>query len=144
VESPYKIQDAVNPDNSQFAAAYWRQTRLSSRNIKRHVTDKGGAMGRSSIIYVVGLTLIVGLVLNNITHNSVSSMDTYSMYYGSTQVHNIAVSVANVGTQYLLNYSAFPSNFGVRFLRGARFGHIFQQHAAAALGHAPERRVDKP
>jgi len=29
------------------------------------------------------------------------------MYYGSTQVHNIAVSVANVGTQYLLNYSAF-------------------------------------
>jgi len=36
VESPYKVEDAVNPDNSQFAAAYWRQTRLSSRNIKRH------------------------------------------------------------------------------------------------------------
>ena len=36
VESPYKVDDAVNPDNSQFAAAYWRQTRLSSRNIKRH------------------------------------------------------------------------------------------------------------
>jgi hypothetical protein len=50
-------------------------------------------MGRSSIIYVIGLTLIVGLVLNNITRNSVNSMDTYSTYYGSTQVHNIAVSV---------------------------------------------------
>jgi hypothetical protein len=36
VESPYKVQDAVNPDNSQFAAAYWRQTRLSSRNLSRH------------------------------------------------------------------------------------------------------------
>jgi hypothetical protein len=75
-------------------------------------------MGRSSIIYVIGLTLIVGLVLNNITHNSVSSMDTYATYYGSTQVHNIAVSVANVGTQYLLNYSAFPSNFGTDFFGG--------------------------
>ena len=36
VESPYKVEDAVNPENSQFAATYWRQTRLSSRNIKRH------------------------------------------------------------------------------------------------------------
>ena len=36
VESPYKVQDAVNTDNTQYAAAFWRQTRLSSRNIKRH------------------------------------------------------------------------------------------------------------
>jgi hypothetical protein len=75
-------------------------------------------MGRSSIIYVIGLTLIVGLVLNNITHNSIRSMDTFATYYGSTQVHNIAVSVANVGTQQLLNYSAFPSNFGADFFGG--------------------------
>jgi hypothetical protein len=75
-------------------------------------------MGRSSIIYVVGLTLIVGMVLNNITHNSLSSMDTYTTYYGATRVHNIAVSGANVGTSLLLNYSAFPSNFGVDFFGG--------------------------
>jgi hypothetical protein len=36
VESPYKVQDAVNTDNSQYAAAFWKQTRLASRNIKRH------------------------------------------------------------------------------------------------------------
>jgi hypothetical protein len=36
VESPYKVQDAVNPENTGFAVAFWRQTRLSSRNIKRH------------------------------------------------------------------------------------------------------------
>lgn len=36
VESPYQVQDAVNPENSGFAAAYWKQTRLSSRNLKRH------------------------------------------------------------------------------------------------------------
>ena len=36
VESPYKVQDVVNTDNSQYAAAFWKQTRLASRNIKRH------------------------------------------------------------------------------------------------------------
>ncbi len=75
-------------------------------------------MGRSSIIYVIGLTLIVGLVLNNISHNSLSSMDTYTTYYGATRVHNIAVSGANVGTSYLLKYAAFPANFGVDFFGG--------------------------
>ena len=36
VESPYKVQDAVNTDNTQYAVAFWKQTRLASRNIKRH------------------------------------------------------------------------------------------------------------
>jgi len=36
VESPYQVQAAVNTENSEYAAAYWRQTRLASRNIKRH------------------------------------------------------------------------------------------------------------
>jgi hypothetical protein len=75
-------------------------------------------MGRSTIIYVIGLTLIVGLVLNNITNNSLSSMDSFSTYYGYTQVHNIAVSGANVGTSLLLNYPTLPANFGVDFFGG--------------------------
>jgi hypothetical protein len=40
VESPYKVQDQVNPDLNYdemgYAVAFWRQTRLASRNIKRH------------------------------------------------------------------------------------------------------------
>ena len=36
VESPYQVQAAVNTENSEYAAAYWRQTRLASRNIKRN------------------------------------------------------------------------------------------------------------
>jgi hypothetical protein len=75
-------------------------------------------MGRSSVIYVIGLSLIVGLVLNTITRNSVSSMDVYIAYYESTQLHNIAVSCANVGTSYLLNYGGFPGNFGLDFFGG--------------------------
>jgi hypothetical protein len=40
VESIYKVQDQVKRDEDYarmgFAAAFWRQTRLASRNIKRH------------------------------------------------------------------------------------------------------------
>ena len=36
VESPYRVQDAVNADNSQYAVSFWKQTRLASRNIVRH------------------------------------------------------------------------------------------------------------
>ena len=40
VESPYRVQDQVNLDQSYgemgYATAFWRQTRLASRNIKRH------------------------------------------------------------------------------------------------------------
>ena len=40
IESPYKVQDQVQVDQGYdqmgYAAAFWRQTRLASRNIKRH------------------------------------------------------------------------------------------------------------
>jgi hypothetical protein len=39
VESPYKVMDQMRPDDYEawgFATAFWRQTRLASRNIKRH------------------------------------------------------------------------------------------------------------
>lgn len=36
VSSYYKVADQVNPDISKYASVMWRQTRLASRNIKRH------------------------------------------------------------------------------------------------------------
>lgn len=39
VESPYKVMDPMRPDDYEqwgFSTAFWRQTRLASRNIKRH------------------------------------------------------------------------------------------------------------
>ena len=40
VESPYRVQDQIITDQSYedmgYATAFWRQTRLASRNIKRH------------------------------------------------------------------------------------------------------------
>jgi hypothetical protein len=74
-------------------------------------------MGKASIIYVMGLTLIIGVTLNNVSRNSVSSVDVYTTYYGTSQVHNIAVTGANVGTNYLLR-SGIPPNFGLSFFDG--------------------------
>ena len=36
-ENPCSVQGAVKTEISRYAAAFWRQTRLSSRDIKRHV-----------------------------------------------------------------------------------------------------------
>jgi hypothetical protein len=75
-------------------------------------------MGKSSIIYVMGLTLLVGIALSNIGRNSVKSVDAYTAYYASTQVHNIAVAGANIGTNCLLRAGSAPSNFGITFFGG--------------------------
>jgi hypothetical protein len=75
-------------------------------------------MGKSSIIYVMGLTLLVTVALNNIGHNSVKSVDAYTAYYATTQVHNIAVSGANIGTNILLNNGTAPPDFGMTFFGG--------------------------
>jgi len=73
-------------------------------------------MGKSAIIYVVGLSLIVGITLMNVNRSSTDSMATYTQYYGRTMAHNIALTGANIATNYILfnvNYStAFTDSFG--------------------------------
>jgi hypothetical protein len=72
-------------------------------------------MGKSAIIYVIGLSLIVGITLMNVNRSSTDSMATYTQYYGRTMAHNIALTGANIGTNYILfnvNYStAFSDSF---------------------------------
>lgn len=36
ISSPYQVADQVNPDNQDFVTTIWRQTRLASRNLRRH------------------------------------------------------------------------------------------------------------
>ncbi len=59
-------------------------------------------MGKFSIVYVLGLSLIIAYSLWNINATGTSAMDTYSEYFGRTMAHNIALAGANVGTQILL------------------------------------------
>ena len=67
-------------------------------------------MGKAVVIYVVGLSLIVGYGLMNINANSTSSVDTYQQYYGRTMAHNLALTGANIGTQLLTRNPAYTGN----------------------------------
>jgi hypothetical protein len=75
-------------------------------------------MGKSSVVYVVGLSLIVAIALVNINENSVGSMDTYTLYYGRTMAHNIAISAANVASNFVLFNSSYSTNFSGSFSGG--------------------------
>ena len=59
-------------------------------------------MGKFSLVYILGLGLIVAYALWNINATSSYAMDAYTNYYGRTMAHNIALAGANVGTQMLL------------------------------------------
>jgi len=54
-------------------------------------------MGKAVIIYIMGLSLIVGIGLYNINSSSTDAVDNYINYYGSTMTRNIAASGANIG-----------------------------------------------
>lgn len=68
-------------------------------------------MGKATLVYVIGLSIIVGYGLMNINRGSTSSMDTFNEYYGRTMAHNIATAAANIGTR---NALANPSSLTPR------------------------------
>ncbi len=77
-------------------------------------------MGKSSVIYVIGLSLIVGIMLMNINKTAVESVDTYTLYFGRTMAHNISLAAANLGSNRVL-FSDFyhpPDNFTGSFAGG--------------------------
>ncbi len=67
-------------------------------------------MGKSILIYVTGLSIIVASVLFTINERSADSFDTYSLYYASTMSHSIASAGANIATQQCLENSAYETN----------------------------------
>jgi hypothetical protein len=89
-------------------------------------------MGKSTIIYVIGLCLIIGIALSNINNSSLHSMDTYSTYFGRTMAHNIAVSAANVGSNYVLFNSTYATDFSGTF----EGGHYDVIYSDSGLAHS--------
>jgi hypothetical protein len=72
-------------------------------------------MGKSSIVYVIGLSLIIGIALANINETSMGSMDSYTTYFGRTMAHNIALAAANVGANRVLFDYSYSSSFSGPF-----------------------------
>ena len=67
-------------------------------------------MGKASIVYVLGLSTMLAYSLMNINITSTSSLDTYTLYYGRTMAHNIALAGANVGTQLILANAKYSTD----------------------------------
>jgi len=78
-------------------------------------------MGKSSIVYVIGLSLLVAYGLLNINESSNSSMDTYTEYYGRSMTHNIALAGANIGTRAILNNPTYSTNLLDQDFAGGKF-----------------------
>ncbi|MDH3251793.1 MAG: hypothetical protein OEM41_03315 [Ignavibacteria bacterium] len=62
-------------------------------------------MGKATLMYVIGLAMIVSYTLLNVTGSATDAVSNSVEYYGRTVAHNIAVAGANVGTQLLLSGS---------------------------------------
>ena len=75
-------------------------------------------MGKSSVIYVLGLSIIIGIALFNSNQASIDSLDTFAMYYGQTMAHNIALAGANIATNKILFNASFSSAFADSFADG--------------------------
>jgi hypothetical protein len=59
-------------------------------------------MGKSSLIYVVGLGILIAIAILNINRTSTDSIENYSKYYGRTIAHNLSTTGANVATEALM------------------------------------------
>jgi hypothetical protein len=78
-------------------------------------------MGKASIIYVIGLSMMLGYALLTISSNSTSSMDNYTMYYGRSMAHNLAITGANIGTQLLMRDPGYTGDLINRTYAGGTF-----------------------
>lgn len=76
-------------------------------------------MGKSTIIYVIGLSLIVGLTLTTVNRTSLDSMDTYATYFGRTMAHNIALAAANLGANKVLFTPGYSTALSGSFSGGS-------------------------
>ena len=75
-------------------------------------------MGKASIIYVIGLGLLVGYALLNINFRATETVSNSMDYYGRSMAHNIAVAGANVGTHYVLSATVPSNTFSGNFYGG--------------------------
>jgi hypothetical protein len=78
-------------------------------------------MGKSAIVFVVGMSVLLGYALMNISTTSTTSTDNYTAYYGRSMAHNIAITGANIGTQLLLSNPAYNSDLIDQNYAGGKF-----------------------
>jgi hypothetical protein len=68
-------------------------------------------MGKATIIYVVGLGMLVGYWLLNVNAAGTDAMNNYIAYYGKTVARNIAASGANMGCSDLFQDPGYSTPY---------------------------------
>lgn len=84
-------------------------------------------MGKASLIYVVGLSVMLGYALLNVSSTSSQSMDNYLFYYGRSMAHNLALTGANIGTQLLLRDPTYDTDLIDQQYAGGTFSVYFDK-----------------
>jgi hypothetical protein len=104
-------------------------------------------MGKSSIIYVLGLSFIVSYGLLNINAAGTDAVDNFAVYYGRTMAHEIASSGANIACadlfkdpNYNIPYVDIPFRGGLMNIRFVEMGNRKRVIAIGELqvGHRVE------
>jgi hypothetical protein len=81
-------------------------------------------MGKYSIVYVIGLSLLVAYVMVRINASSSDSVGNVAGYLGRTKAHNVALAGANLATQRVTSgtgWTGWPTSLLTGSFDGGRF-----------------------
>ena len=78
-------------------------------------------MGKASIVYVIGLGVIIAIALMNVNATSTTAAGNYGEYYGRSMAHDIAITGANIVTQKLLFDATYNTNLLDQSYAGGAF-----------------------
>ncbi len=98
------------------------------------------------LIYVIGLSMLTAFAVLNLNKTSLSSQDTFSMYFSKSMVHNIALAGANIGTHLCLNDTAYSTNLTNQAFNGGSYDITITKSGDStrirSIGHVPTRYYD--
>ncbi len=75
-------------------------------------------MGKSTVVYIIGLLFLVSLSLRTINEGSLGARSSFDAYYMRTMTHNRAVAGANLGTRFILTDSSYSRTITKSFADG--------------------------
>ncbi len=86
-------------------------------------------MGKSTVVYIVGLLCLVSYAMRNINEGSLSARSSSDAYYIRTVNHNRAVAGANLGTRLIMSDSSSSGSL-TRSFAGGTFNVTFHPTAS--------------
>lgn len=103
-------------------------------------------MGKQVIVYVLGMSLLLGFAVTNLNKTGLSSNDLLSIYYAKSTARNIALSGANIITQLCLADTTYRTNLMNQNFSGGTFDATITPMGDSlkirSVSHVPIRYYD--